>query len=355
MDREVFRASTGQVVNSLPGNLIERLAAHDWDPNRALRAYTPLHRDEQILFDRVVIRTFEERLRVTRRIMELGLTVTIPNPFRVSEYEYEKEDAPGGGIQRSMSPIPRLDNEKPDYTNEKVPIYFTSGMFELDLRTLETSRNLGRPMDTTVAVRKARAIAEDIENAVINGSTPTISGNQAKGLLDAPSIQTVLTDDAWDATGATGTEILQNVIDAIDAAEGQNVYGPFDLVMTTKWFNALRADFKTNSDKTILQRLREIEVGGDMLHIYVADLVPVDTAILYPRSIENVRLLVGNVGGQSSPTDDEPENSVVPVSLFPWDSHGGFMKHWLLTSVLVPNMRDTRPGQSGIVRLIPGS
>lgn len=351
---KAFRAMAGQLLASGPSDLYERFVSNEWDPNRTLRANSPLHRDEQVLFDKTIMRNFEERLRVTRRLIELGLVVNIPNPFAVSEYEYEKVDGPGGGIRRIMNPIARLENEKPEYTTEKVPLYFTSGMFELDLRTLEVSRNRGTPMDTTIAARKARAIAEDIEDAVINGTGVQVSGNESHGFLDAPSAQTVLIDDAWDDAGADGTEILTAIIDAIDAAESVNVYGPFDLVIPGKWFNALRADFKTNSDKSILSRVRELEVGGEGLFIYTADHLPEDTAILYPRFSDNVRLIVGNLGGQSVALDS-PEDRVAPISLFPWETHGGFMKHWLVSAMVVPNMRDTEQGQSGIVIIRPGS
>lgn len=355
MSDRAFRASTASILNSGPQDLYERMVANSWDPERALRAYTPLHRDEQIRFDLAVLRTFEERLRVTRRLMSLGLVETIDNPFRVSELEYEKEDAPGGGVVRSMSPIPRTDSEKPDYTQEKVPVYFTSAMFQLDLRSLETSRNRGTPLDTTIAVRKARSIVEDIEDAVINGSTPTISGNQAKGLLDAPSIQTLLCEGSWDDPAKTGAQILDNVLDAIGLAEDKSVFGPFDLVVTTKWWTALQDEFSTSYPRTILSRLREIEAGGDALHVYVADKVPVDTAILYPRNIDNVRVLVGNMGGSRAPENDDPENAITPISLFPWDTHGGFIKNWLVAACVVPNMRDTSASQSGIVKIVPGS
>lgn len=352
---QAFRASTGSLFKGGPADMYERFVAASWDPEKALRAYSPLMRDEQIRFDTAVMQTFQQRLRVTRRLIELGLVERVDNPFRVSELEYEKADAPGGGVQRSMSPIPRLDFEKPDQSIVRVPIYFTSAMFQLDLRSLETSRNKGQPLDTTIAIRKTRAIVEDIEDAVINGGLPTISGYASHGLLDAPSIQTLSsTTGAWDAVGKTGEQMLQDVVDAIALAESKNSFGPYDLLLNTAWFNATRNDFKAASDKSILQRLREVEAGAGPIYIYVADKVPTDTAVLYPRNVENVRLIVGNVGGATAPEQQtEPDNKITPISLFPWDTYGGFIKNWLITCVVIPDTRDTGASETGIVKIVP--
>jgi uncharacterized linocin/CFP29 family protein len=345
----VLRASQGMFPDG-PKDLYERLVANEWDPDRALRAYLPLYRDEQIRFDLTIIQTFQRRIRVARRLIDLGLVEVVDNPFRVSEIEYETADEPGGGVHRSMSPIPRMEFEKPEQKVVRVPVYFTGAMFQLDLRSLETSRNKGVPLDTTIAVRKTRSIVIDVEDAIINGPGVQISGNASHGLLDAPSKQTLSVALSWDDPSNTGLEMVQNVIDAISLAESQQQFGPFDLVLNTEWFNATRIDLKAFSGKTVLQRLREIEAGGDNLFVYVADRVPDNTAILYPRAIENVRIIVGNVGGGRAPEQDQhPENQITPISLFPWDTFGGFIKNWLVTTVIIPDMRQTQTGQSGIV------
>jgi len=350
----VSRAFTGALFKGGPADLYERFVANEWDPERAIRAYTPLMRDEQIRFDTAVVKTFQERIRVTRRLIELGLVDRIDNPFRVSEVEYSSEDdGIGVGIRRSMSPIPRADYELPALTPNRVPIYFTSGRFQLDLRSLETSRNKGMPLDTTIAIRKSRAIALNIEDAVINGPDMQVSGYATHGFLDAPGLQTVTTALGWQDPNKTGAMILQDITDAMALAEAKQAYGPYDLVLSTAWYSALRGDFKAFGERTILDRIRGLEAGGDNLYIYVADKVPFDTAILYPRAIENVRLFIGNLGGARAPEQQEmPQNQITPISLFPWDTDGGFTKNWLVTAVVIPNMRTTGTGQSGIIRII---
>lgn len=350
--QNIQRAEALSAFQGGPPDLYERFVANEWDPERALRAYTPLYRDEQIRFDLAVQQTFQRRLRVAARLMSLGLVERVDNPFRVSELEYENADEPGGGVVRSMSPIPRMDYEKPNQLQVRVPIYFTGTMFQLDLRSLETSRNKGMPLDTTIAIRKTRSMVIDIEDAIINGDLPQISGNKSYGLLDQPNLQTLSVALGWQDPNKDGLDMVSDVLNAIALAESQQVYGPFDLVLSTEWYNATRQDLKAFSGKTVLQRLREIEAGDDNLYVYVADRVPFDTAILYPRAIENVRVIIGNVGGGTAPESDNAANHITPISLFPWDTYGGFIKNWLITSVVIPDMRATQTGQCGIVKIV---
>lgn len=355
MSQEVFRSSHSNFLSSGPSDLWERFEAADWDADKALRSNTVLLRDEQLRLDNVIIKTFKDRLRVAARLISLGLVYRVDNPWRVSEIEYNKaDDGIGHGVVRSMIPLPRLDSEKPEVTPERVPVYYTLSGWMLDRRELETSRNKGTNLDTSILERKVRAMAEDIEDAVINGGTPKISGNQAKGLLDSPSLTTLGIGLAWDDPSISGTQILTDLTDAIEEARQQNIYGPFDLVVPPTWYNALQFDFKAALATTILQRLQAVQAGGESVFIYPADKMPTDTAILYPRDQTTVRLIVGSLGGQSAPQpNDDRTPTVVPISVFPWDENGGMIHKWMLGAVIIPNMRDTSIGQTGIIKITP--
>jgi hypothetical protein len=131
------------------------------------------------------------------------------------------------------------------------------------------------------------------------------------------------------ASAATGAQYLADLLAMIQKAYDDHMYGPFIIYVPLAAFTRMGDDFKTNSDKTIIQRL--LEVPG------VEDIVPTEeltgTNVLLVQMTKDVVDLIDGI----QPT------------LVEWDSHGGMVSHFKVMAIMLPRVRNDYELQSGIV------
>lgn len=298
----------------------------------SLRALSPLSDRAQILVDKAVVSVGLQRLVVTADIMAAGLTYPLTDPLSVTQLEWETISKTGGA-QRTMDPAARGENQLPDRTAHRLPIYCTTDDFNVGIRTLKMSQRVGQPLDTTMVEQATRRVNEAIEDATINGAGITVAGYGAPGLLNAPNANTYTIPLAWNAAGnATGAQVQADIMAMVAKLQTDLKYGPYNLYVGTAFGNWLENDFKENGNESIRQRMTEMEFGGKKLQIKTADQMPATTAVL----VQMTRDVVEIVNGQ-------------PPTVIPWTDPSGFHLYWLVLAILVPRVRSDYDGNSGIV------
>lgn len=301
-----------------------------------LRTLAPLPKDAQELIDRATVQVGLDRLVIVGDFINAGLTFNLPDPLSVMELYWEKE-AKVGHAQRTMLPGARNENQLAERTGTSIPIYCTTDDFSLNIRTLRASERAGAPLDTSTVSQTTRRVNEAVEDACIKGWTDdggstlvSVNGNTAPGLLNAPNVNTFtyVDNEAWTAAAHSGEDILTDVLSAIDQLQADRMYGPYNVYVPTTYDNKLNQDFKANSDKTIRQRLEEISV---VRSVKAADQLPSNRVVVVQMTSDVMDIVVGQMP--------------IPVS---WEDGPGWNRNFVILAFLIPRVKDTYSGQSGI-------
>jgi len=306
-----------------PGRI---LALNNFD-TRALRTNTLLRHEEWVQIDTAVQTVARQRLGVVDALRRRGLVHPLGNlGVLVSEWERlgDFTDA-----EQSMSARARGQKDTPNFDLQAVPIPLTFKDFDLDIRRLQASRNLGSNIDTTSAQLASMVVAEKLEDTVVNGSTVAVGGNIAYGFTNHGDRNQGSLGAAWDDSGYDGEDILADVIAMLGAAAADLQYGPFMLVIPAAYDAILGGDYKAASDKTIRQRLLELE--------QLQQIVP--TSKLTADNVLLVQLLATTV-------DLAIAQDIVTVE---WTELGGFVSQFRVFAAMAPRVKSDKEGHSGIV------
>lgn len=296
----------------------------------ALRSLSPLSDKAQVLVDKAVLSVGLQRLVITADIMAAGLTMNLSDPLSVTQIEWESIGKTGGA-QRTMSPSARGENQLPNRTINRLPVYLTTDDFNIPIRTLKMSQRVGIPLDTTLVEHATRRVNEAIEDSVINGAGLTVAGYTAPGLLNAPNANTqTITTAAW-TTAPVGSTVLSETLSMIGKLQADFKYGPYRMYVGTAIGNALTTDYSVLNAQglTIRDRLMKLD---SLEAIKVADQMPANTVILMQMTSDVVRIINGQ-----------------PPTVIPWTSPDGFTLYWLVMAIMIPQVRSDYDGNSGIV------
>ena len=312
----------GALGASGPGQL---LMANGWDP-QCLRANSVLRKEEWIEFDRTLVPIARQRLRGVNDLVSAGLTLTLGNGMGTTILQWEEvSDMDAADI--SMDGVTRGVHDRVRFDINNLPIYIVHKDFHVNLRNLESSRRLGVPIDTTQVEVATRKVADQVESILFNGTTLTFGGNSVFGYRTATNRNLFTISPLWGS--ATGAQIVTDVIDMIAAAQADNMFGPYVLYMGVNYWNLLLDDYKAESDKSIIGRIKELE---GISAVRVADVLPVDHVLLVQMTKDVVDLVIG-----------------MQPRVVQWDVEGGFQTNFKVLTILVPRMKNDFDNRSGIV------
>lgn len=298
-----------------------------------LRSMFPLPDEAQRLIDDRVVNVGFDRLTLVADLIAEGLTYPLPNWLAVPELYWERQGR-AGQAQRTMTPDTRTENFKLDRSGRTLPIYATISGFEFGIRELLAAQRAGYQMDLSHVDEATRNDNEAIEDAAINGAGVTFNGNTTPGLLNAPNANTQAYKDneAWTAAGHSGEDILEDVLNMADKLDTANRPGPYNLYVTNAYNNKLNQDFKANGDKSIRQRLEELEFGGRNLRIRATQKLPANRTVMIQMTSDVIDVVIGQ-----TPT------------VVSWTDGPGWRRHFAVLACVVPRVRDDYEGKSGIV------
>lgn len=297
----------------------------------ALRTLDTLRKDEWKSFDEALVEEGVIRLRGVADLVGAGLVSTIANGLGKTVREWEKvtDMFPA---EVSMDGNVRTEQDRQEFQLLQLPLPITHKDFFLNLRTMMASRERGESLDTTQIRTAGRLIAEQTENLLFNGSSKSFGGLSIFGYTTHPDRNSAgygATD--WDDPTTTGNEMLTDLLTMIAGLETDRFFGPYWLYVSSGASVNLEDDFKANSDKTIRQRLLEVD---QLSRIQVADQLAAATVVLVQGTRDVAEMIQGE-----------------PLQTVQWDINGGFTINFKAFTINVPLVKSDVTGRSGVFHM----
>jgi uncharacterized linocin/CFP29 family protein len=295
-----------------------------------MNANATLRKDEWKQMDDAVLFEARSRLVGVADLYDRGLVYrTAGLGTTVLEYEDYSEMT---AAEMTMDAVTPSAKDRPESSLKYLPLPIVHKDFSFNARALAASRRGSTPLDTIAAGLAARQVAEYIETMLFTGtSSYAFGGGTIYGYLDAPNKNSVTLSQNWDASGKTGDEIIEDVLAMKQASIEAFHYGPWMLYIPTAYETAIDADFKAASDKTIRQRI--LEIGG-IENIKVVDKLTANKVVMVQMTSDVVRMVEG-----------------MPIQTVEWQEGGGFATNFKVLTIMVPQVRSTQAGKSGITVL----
>lgn len=306
------------------GDLAQRLLSSGFNVN-ALRPNGVLRKDEWIQYDTAIIEVARQRLVLVKDLMSAGLRYPVRNALGKTRVEWERSsDMTPARV--SMSGLAESENDTIDFDLTGIPLPIIHKDFNINIRKLAASRETGEALDTTQAEIASRKVAEAMEDLTLNGSTVLGSNNTIYGLRNALNRNTDSLTGNWNA--ATGENIVSDTLKMIAALVADNMYGPYVMYVAQDAFTHFGADFKDESDRTIMERVSAIP---SISSIRALPTLPSGQVIM----LQLTRDVVDIVDGMQPTTVQ-------------WATRAGFQVNFKVFAIMVPRTKSDKNGQSGI-------
>lgn len=302
---------------------------------------TSLRKDEWLQLDMVVIKAARQRLRAWSDLAAAN-TFGGFNAMSKLVLEHETMSDPGEAIV-DMDGLTEGRTDSPKFQLEGLPLPITHSDFWFSSRRLAVSRNSGTPLDTTMGEAAGRRVAEMIEKTTIGVVTGMAYGDQTgRGYSQAPTVYGYLNHpqrntktDCTAPSGTNGTTVLSEWLAMRDTLYGDNFFGPYMVYVDSAYDRYLDDEFKTNSDKSLRQRLLEIDgVAGIRRLDYMTP-----TATGYTSSLVWVQMTA----------DVARAINGMDITTVQWESIGGMRLNFKVMAIQVPQLRADFNGNMGIL------
>jgi uncharacterized linocin/CFP29 family protein len=302
--------------------------------NLPIQTNATLRRDEWINLDTTVLQISESRLNGVKDLMDKGLVYTLGNAMGTTVLEYE-DISDALEAELTMDGITRAKNDRVDFQTVYLPIPIIHADYQINARQLASSRTRGNPLDTTMAERAARKVAERLESMLFTNTTYPYAGGTIYSYVNHPDRNQVTLSVNWDASAKSSRDILDEVLSLKQAAIDAFHYGPYQLYIPTSYETVMDEDYEdtgtTSTNKTIRQRILDIEnING----VKVVDTLPADNVLLVQMTQDVVRLVKG-----------------MDIQNIHWQEEGRFVNKYKVITIQVPQIRSDQEGNSGVVHL----
>jgi hypothetical protein len=295
-----------------------------------------LRRDEWKQLDDALLMISETRLGGVQDLVDRGLVYNLGNAMGTTVLEYH-DVSDALEAEMNMDGVTRAVGDRPEFQTVYLPIPIIHADYELNARELEASRNLGNPLDTTLAQRAGRKVDQKLEDTLFTNITYKFGGGTIYSYVNHPDRNqvTLSTYGNWDDSGVAPSDIMQCVNDMIQTSINALHYGPWMLYIPRNYETRMNEDYYTAgptrnaSAVTIRQRL---EALGGILGIKVVDTLAEDNVLLVQMSADVVRLVNG-----------------MPKTNIEWATEGGMVHKYKVMAIQIPQVRSDQDGNSGIV------
>jgi uncharacterized linocin/CFP29 family protein len=291
-----------------------------------------LRRDEWKQLDDALLRVQRERLTGFDDLQANGLVYNLNNGIGTTVLEHHKiSDAMSAEL--SMDGKVRGQNDRPDYKTEYLPIPIVHVDYEINMRALEASRSLGNPLDISSAESAVRRIREKLDDMLFTDTSYAFGGGTIYSYLNHPDRNEVTLSTAWDASGKSAGDIVDDVVAMKQASIDAKHYGPWVIYIPTSYETVLDEDYDTNGQSTQTIRERILKISG-IQDIKVADRLADDNVVMVQMTSNVVRIVNG-----------------MPIQNVEWKSEGQFVGNYKVMTIQVPQIRSDYNGNTGLVHL----
>jgi len=299
-----------------------------------------LRRDEWKRLDDALVNIVESRLNGVQDLISRGLIYNLGNGFGTTILEWhDVSDALEAAL--TMDGVTRGNNDRVEFQHNYLPLPIIHVDWEINARVLASSRNMGRPLDTTMMERSGRKIAERLENMLFTDTTYSYGETDSRGrntiysYINHPDRNTVTLSVNWDDSAKSARDILDEVLSMKQTAINAHYNGPFMLYIPTAYETIMDEDYEDTGTSatgvTVRQRIKQI---GSILDVKVVDTLPANNVLLVQMSSDVVRLVRG-----------------MPVQNVQWGEEGNMVTKYKSMTIQVPQIRSDANGASGIVHL----
>lgn len=268
-----------------------------------------LREDDTRQIEEALTRVARRDLRAVARLRNAGLTDSLRN-IGVTSYEFDRV-SPVGEATQSMSILSLGERDLVTFARTAVPVPVTASQFALDARQNAAG---GQSISLTNVEEHTRAVAEKLEDSLVNGSNIVLGANTLPGYTNfASREQLSFSDNAWPS--ATSLEAaVTDVLAARQALRDNGFTGPYDLYIPSNFDGVIDEDYKANSDRTLRERLLAID---GVSNIEVLPSLADDNVLLVQMTSSVVQAPVGQ-----------------DITVVSWDTHGGLASSWAILAVM---------------------
>lgn len=296
-------------------------------------ATATLRHEEWKQLDESVVKAAKEPLRLVADLRAAGLTYNIANGMGKTVLETETmSDITPATI--SMDPARGSEGDRPEYELTNLPLPVIHKDFYFNARQVATSRNMGSPIDTSMAELAARRVAEEAEKLAVGVSSSfTYGGGTVYGLINSPNAISTVDLTAPTESGWTPKVAVSEVLEMRQACEDALHYGPWQLYTSPAWDKYLDEDYSdAKGDNTLRQRLLMISGIRDVKTLYH---LTGFRFVLVQMTSDVIRMVLG-----------------MDITTLQWETLGGMRLNFKVMAIMVPQIRADFNSNSGIVSAV---
>lgn len=234
-----------------------------------------------------------EAVEIQREVLvvfnDLAAAVQMPMPIgKMIHYFQTVSDSGQVNVSMDGRSKGRTDQPTIDYFGTPLPII--DSPFSYGWRQVAAAQTEGFQLDAAARSNSMYKVAEKLEDIALNGDTSIVVGTAPLyGLRNHPRRNTRTTGVVLN--GATGDQWLVEIRGLLRELHDANFKVPATIYLNwDDWFYASNTDFKANGDKTIAQRVREIE---GVREVVPADKVPANEMIAVVKNRRVLQVLSG--------------------------------------------------------------
>lgn len=301
---------------------------------RGLQVNSLLQRYEWERLDNRIMQAVLQPLNLTRVLIARGLTTTLGS-IGVLQASYTRV----GEMTAATASLRGHTSTEKDLVDQDIvgiPVPIIAKEFELDARTLASSRLLGNALDTTNGAAAARVVAEKVEDLTINGdSSINLNGNTVYGLTNHPDRNTDTAANYGGGDWGTITNVTLTIAGAIAALQADGFYGPYGIFAATTQYNQAALAFFTDGSVST-PRSRTLQMPG------VESFEP-------SAQLDDGEVLVVHL------SEEVIEIAYVeaywPATNLEWTSGDGMELMFKVMTVMTPLVKSANGGKSGVVHI----
>jgi len=292
----------------------------------ALRTNTLLRKDDWLMLDEWVVGVSSTILNGIADLQAMGLSIA-NGGLGTMIHAYNQVTA---FTPATITMDPRVDayRDRVDYKLVNVPVPCIISPFEINIRELAASRQHGHALDRDHVDEATRVVGEAIESMLFNGASLVVQGTPIYGYTTHPMRNT-----AAGASWAVSTNIYPNVLTMIAGIEADGYQnGPYRLYLHPTQYNQAFA-LNANTSQPIISTIQGLPGFGPG-SVKKAGSLTAGQAVLVSMNRNIVDLSVGQ--------------SIMPIE---WQEKGGLVSEFVVFGCMVPRVKSTADGRSGIYHM----
>lgn len=290
-----------------------------------------LRKDEWEQLDEAIVQAASKRLNGIMHLRERNLTFRLGGIGSLLAQYNQASEMTEAAI--TIDGHTTGDRDRVDFNLVSVPVPVIHKEYSFGARELAGARNMGNAVETGNAEAAARVVAEGLENMLFNGNADVVlNGNSIYGYTTEPSRNTDTASNYGGGDWGTATNPEKTVGGMIDAAQGDNYYGPYLVYAATTQYNEAATTYTTDgSGDTGADRIRRMAEVEGFFNGYWLDAGEI-ALVQASRDVVDLAFVPG-----------------FELANLEWTSGDGMKSFFKVVTIAVPRVKSEYSGKSGIV------